>query len=51
MTASFGLAIYPDDAEDATKLFRIADERMYALKKGPISTKQITLGIASAHLQ
>jgi diguanylate cyclase len=51
MTASFGLAIYPDDAEDATRLFRIADERMYALKKGPISTKQITLGIASAHLQ
>ncbi len=51
MTASFGLAIYPDDAEDATRLLSIADKRMYALKQRPISNGQINLRIASAHLQ
>lgn len=51
MTASFGLAIYPDDAEDATKLLSIADMRMYALKQRPASSGQISLDMASAHLQ
>ncbi|HEU5341861.1 GGDEF domain-containing protein [Edaphobacter sp.] len=32
MTASLGFAIYPDDAVDASRLLRIADQRMYRLK-------------------
>lgn len=32
MTASLGVAIYPDDATDASKLLKIADQRMYRLK-------------------
>jgi len=32
MTASLGFAIYPDDSADASKLLRIADQRMYRLK-------------------
>lgn len=32
MTASLGVAIYPDDATDASRLLRIADQRMYRLK-------------------
>lgn len=51
MTASFGLAIYPDDAEDATRLLSIADQRMYTLKQRPVSKGQISLDVASAHLQ
>jgi len=35
VTASLGFAIYPEDAGDATSLFRIADERMYKLKQRP----------------
>ena len=31
--ASFGFAIYPRDAKDATKLLRLADQRMYHLKR------------------
>lgn len=31
--ASFGFALYPRDANDATKLLRLADQRMYGLKK------------------
>lgn len=31
--ASFGFALYPRDAKDATKLLRLADQRMYGLKK------------------
>lgn len=51
MTASFGLAIYPDDAEDATRLLSIADQRMYALKQRPVAKGKINLDIISAHLQ
>ncbi len=36
VSASLGLAIYPDDAEDATRLLRVADQRMYALKARPV---------------
>jgi diguanylate cyclase (GGDEF)-like protein len=35
VSASLGLAIYPDDADDSIKLLRIADQRMYALKHRP----------------
>ncbi|MDW5265105.1 MULTISPECIES: GGDEF domain-containing protein [Acidobacteriaceae] len=51
MTASLGIAIYPDDAEDATKLLSTADRRMYALKQKPATLSQINLDVASAHLQ
>lgn len=30
--ASLGVAVYPDDAQDVSKLLRIADQRMYGLK-------------------
>lgn len=39
--ASLGFAIYPKDAKDATKLLRLADQRMYGLKKRPISAPQM----------
>ena len=35
VSASLGMAIYPDDAEDSITLLRIADQRMYALKQRP----------------
>jgi diguanylate cyclase (GGDEF)-like protein len=33
ISASLGIAIYPDDATDATRLLRLADQRMYLNKK------------------
>ncbi|HEX9198412.1 MAG TPA: GGDEF domain-containing protein [Acidobacteriaceae bacterium] len=39
--ASFGYAIYPRDAKDATKLLRLADQRMYSLKRRPVHPAQI----------
>lgn len=33
VSASVGIAIYPDDATDATRLLRLADQRMYLNKK------------------
>ena len=35
VTASLGVAIYPDDAQDAARLLRVADQRMYLLKQKP----------------
>src|SRR3984885_6690940 len=35
VTASLGMAVYPEDAEDSIKLLRVADQRMYALKQRP----------------
>jgi diguanylate cyclase (GGDEF)-like protein len=35
VSASLGMAVYPDDADDSIKLLRLADQRMYALKQGP----------------
>ena len=35
VTASLGIAIYPDDTDDATRLLRIADRRMYTYKQMP----------------
>jgi diguanylate cyclase len=43
--ASFGFAIYPKDAKDATKLLRLADQRMYSLKKRPVHPTQIEAGM------
>lgn len=51
MSTSLGIAIYPDDAEDATKLLSIADQRMYALKQKPAMLSQINLDVASIHFQ
>jgi diguanylate cyclase (GGDEF)-like protein len=50
ITASLGLAIYPDDGDDAAKLLFIADQRMYSLKQRPSLPAQINLDVASAHL-
>ncbi len=44
--ASFGFAMYPNDAKDATKLLRLADQRMYVLKKRPGGAAQIAAGIS-----
>ena len=33
VSASLGMAVYPDDADDSIKLLRVADQRMYALKQ------------------
>ena len=35
VTASIGIAICPEDGEDATRLLRVADQRMYAVKQRP----------------
>ena len=44
--ASFGFAMYPNDAKDATKLLRLADQRMYFLKKRPVRAAQIAAEVA-----
>jgi diguanylate cyclase (GGDEF)-like protein len=44
--ASFGFAMYPNDAKDATKLLRLADQRMYFLKKRPVRAVQIAAEVA-----
>jgi diguanylate cyclase (GGDEF)-like protein len=44
--ASFGFAMYPEDAKDATKLLRLADQRMYFLKKKPVLAAQIAAEVA-----
>jgi diguanylate cyclase (GGDEF)-like protein len=44
--ASFGFAMYPNDARDATKLLRLADQRMYVLKKRPVRPAEIAAGVA-----
>ena len=44
--ASFGFAIYPRDAKDATKLLRLADQRMYHLKRRAVQPAQIESGVA-----
>jgi diguanylate cyclase (GGDEF)-like protein len=44
VSASFGFAIYPRDAKDATKLLRLADQRMYHLKRRTVRPAQIGSG-------
>jgi diguanylate cyclase (GGDEF)-like protein len=46
--ASFGFAMYPEEAKDATKLLRLADQRMYFLKKRPVHAAQIGV-VAALH--
>jgi diguanylate cyclase (GGDEF)-like protein len=43
ITASFGVASYPEDAKSKEDLFRIADEAMY---RGKFSTKNIVYSAA-----
>jgi diguanylate cyclase (GGDEF)-like protein len=43
VSASLGTAIYPQDAQDATTLLRLADQRMYALKAKPITRAATSL--------
>jgi diguanylate cyclase (GGDEF)-like protein len=48
ITASIGIALFPDDADDAIKLIRLADQRMYFLKKRPVQTTPLdTAGMAT----
>jgi diguanylate cyclase len=47
VTASVGIAIYPDDAEDSIKLLRIADQRMYARKRKPTLSSEGSDDIAA----
>jgi diguanylate cyclase (GGDEF)-like protein len=46
LSASLGSAIYPKDAKDQTKLLRMADQRMYFLKKRPVQHARIAAGQA-----
>jgi diguanylate cyclase (GGDEF)-like protein len=46
LTASMGSAMYPNDGRDSTKLMRVADQRMYFLKKRPVQPAQIAAGQA-----
>lgn len=39
ISASIGVALFPEDARDAIKLLRIADQRMYHRKKGPVAIR------------
>ncbi|MDE1174988.1 MAG: GGDEF domain-containing protein [Edaphobacter sp.] len=43
VSASIGIAIFPDDAADSTRLLRIADLRMYSLKQKRTPLRHIRL--------
>ena len=43
VSASIGIAIFPEDADDATRLLRIADLRMYSVKQARTPLRQIRL--------
>jgi diguanylate cyclase len=43
VSASIGIALYPDDAADSTRLLRIADLRMYSLKQKRTPLRHIRL--------
>ena len=47
VTASVGYAIFPRDAKDATRLLRVADQRMYALKRRPVSSAPLEVVVSS----
>jgi len=47
VTASVGYAIFPRDARDATRLLRVADQRMYALKRRPVSSAPLEVVVSS----
>jgi diguanylate cyclase (GGDEF)-like protein len=43
VSASIGIALYPEDADDATRLLRIADLRMYSIKQARTPLRHIRL--------
>lgn len=48
VTACLGIAVYPDDARDASKLLKVADERMYGVKrKAPAGALRAVPDLAS----
>jgi len=47
VSASFGHAMYPVDAKDATRLLRLADQRMYSIKRRPAIPAQIVSSVAA----
>jgi diguanylate cyclase (GGDEF)-like protein len=47
VSASVGVALYPEDARDPIKLLRIADQRMYHRKKAPMSVRPIEASMAA----
>jgi diguanylate cyclase (GGDEF)-like protein len=51
VSASLGFSIYPRDAKDATKLLRVADQRMYSLKRRPVHSAQLSGTIVSTAQQ
>ena len=51
VNASIGYAIYPTDAKDATKLLRLADQRMYASKRLPMQHAQPAVAAISTAQQ
>ncbi len=44
VTASIGSAVFPEDALEAIKLLRVADQRMYLLKQGPKQPALMAVG-------
>lgn len=48
VSASVGFAMYPRDAKDATRLLRVADQRMYALKRRPVQSTHVSEVIVSS---
>src|SRR5215469_2850881 len=39
VSACLGIALFPDDGQDASRLLRVADQRMYAFKQRPVQTR------------
>ena len=51
VNVSVGHAIYPSDAKDATKLLRLADQRMYASKRLPVEHARLRAASVSTAQQ
>ncbi len=53
ITASIGVAVFPEDAVDAAQLLRVADQRMYLLKQRPRQPARMAAELApvSSHVQ
>lgn len=43
VSASIGIALFPEDADDATRLLRIADLRMYSIKQARTPLRHVRL--------